>query len=307
MPSFEGDYSFKIHCNFGDKTYSGNFTVTPASENNHGPVRVANTYHFAHEDGTPYYPVGTTCYVWTHQKSELQEKTLETLKNSVFNKIRFCIFPKHFVYNFNEPAENVTRDAGMQMTTITTVDKYATSSMFQVTMWSIPVTCESPEKTMDFLNLTYASEEVVNLLSNGIEGKHYVKTDDPMIITYPEGVTVGTTGYNMPFGIFGDKMKKYAWAPTPADIFDRLREFNEEVSSKYASKALGYTFNSESVKNEVAAISNVISEYQPALETGTVDPEVALPEFIEKLKAAGIDKVIEENQRQLDEWLASKE
>ena len=103
MPSFEGDYSFKIHCNFGDKSYSGNYTVTPASENNHGPVRVANTYHFAYEDGTPYYPIGTTCYVWTHQKPELQKKTLETLKKSVFNKIRFCIFPKHYVYNFNEP------------------------------------------------------------------------------------------------------------------------------------------------------------------------------------------------------------
>ncbi|MGB3926449.1 MAG: DUF5605 domain-containing protein [Caldicoprobacterales bacterium] len=103
MPSFEGDYSFQIYGNFSDETFSGNFTVTPASENNHGPVRVANTYHFAYEDGTPYYSIGTTCYVWTHQTPELQEKTLETLKNSAFNKIRFCIFPKHYIYNFNEP------------------------------------------------------------------------------------------------------------------------------------------------------------------------------------------------------------
>lgn len=103
MPSFEGDYSFKIYGNFNDKTFEGNFTVTPASENNHGPVRVANNYHFAYEDGTPYYSIGTTAYVWTHQSPELQEKTLETLKNSAFNKIRFCVFPKHYVYNFHEP------------------------------------------------------------------------------------------------------------------------------------------------------------------------------------------------------------
>ena len=32
-----------------------------------GPVRVANKYHFAYEDGVPYYSVGTTCYVWPHQ------------------------------------------------------------------------------------------------------------------------------------------------------------------------------------------------------------------------------------------------
>lgn len=102
MPSFEGKYTFTVTTNFG-KEYKGEFTVTPASKDNHGPVRVAYTYHFVYEDGTPYYPVGTTCYVWTHQKIELQEQTLETLKNSPFNKIRFCIFPKHYLYNLNEP------------------------------------------------------------------------------------------------------------------------------------------------------------------------------------------------------------
>src|SRR5580698_2078082 len=33
---------------------SGDFTVTPPSLNNHGPVHVAYTYHFAYADGTPY-------------------------------------------------------------------------------------------------------------------------------------------------------------------------------------------------------------------------------------------------------------
>jgi hypothetical protein len=41
--------------------------------------------------------------VWSLQTLELQKKTLETLKNSAFNKIRFCVFPKHYDYNFNEP------------------------------------------------------------------------------------------------------------------------------------------------------------------------------------------------------------
>jgi hypothetical protein len=33
----------------------------------------------------------------------MQEKTLKTLQDNAFNKIRFCIFPKHYDYNFNEP------------------------------------------------------------------------------------------------------------------------------------------------------------------------------------------------------------
>ncbi|MHC1772872.1 MAG: DUF5605 domain-containing protein [Flexilinea sp.] len=103
MPSFEEEYTFEVAGNFSDESYSGSFSVTPASENNHGPVRVANTYHFAYEDGTPYYSIGTTCYVWELQSEELQKKTLKSLKNSAFNKIRFCIFPKHYDYNLKEP------------------------------------------------------------------------------------------------------------------------------------------------------------------------------------------------------------
>lgn len=103
MPSFEGKYAFVIKGSFSEEICEGTFEVLPAKWDNHGPVRVANTYHFAYEDGIPYYSIGTTCYVWELQSEELQKQTLETLKNSVFNKIRFCIFPKHYDYNLNEP------------------------------------------------------------------------------------------------------------------------------------------------------------------------------------------------------------
>ena len=103
MPSFEGEYSFELTGNFSDERITGEFIVLSPGEGNHGPVRVANTFHFTYEDGTPYYSVGTTCYVWTHQSFELQEKTLETLRKGYFNKIRFCVFPKHYDYNLKDP------------------------------------------------------------------------------------------------------------------------------------------------------------------------------------------------------------
>lgn len=103
MPSFEGEYIYQIRGSFSDQVFEGRFLVTPPGKGNHGPVRVANTVHFSYEDGTPYYSVGTTCYVWTHQPLALQEQTLETLKKGYFNKIRFCIFPKHYDYNLKEP------------------------------------------------------------------------------------------------------------------------------------------------------------------------------------------------------------
>ncbi|MBB4124533.1 DUF5060 domain-containing protein [Martelella radicis] len=108
MPDNEGAWRFETVSSDGaldGKT--GDFSVGPADAGNHGPVRVAHRYHFAHEDGTPYFPLGTTCYAWTHQPLDEQEKTLETLRQTKFNKMRMCVFPKDYPYNHNEPLHDV--------------------------------------------------------------------------------------------------------------------------------------------------------------------------------------------------------
>ncbi len=104
MPDEIGFWTFKTHSTARSlRGIEGSFTCTEPSAGNHGPVCVNNTFHFAYEDGTPYLPIGTTCYAWTHQGNELEEQTLETLKTSPFNKLRMCVFPKSYRYNVNEP------------------------------------------------------------------------------------------------------------------------------------------------------------------------------------------------------------
>lgn len=103
MPSFEEKYEFEVSGTFSEKIYSGEFTAFAPEKGNHGPVRVSDTFNFSYEDGMPFCCIGTTCYVWHLQSDELIKTTLETLKNSPFNKIRFCIFPKHYDYNLGEP------------------------------------------------------------------------------------------------------------------------------------------------------------------------------------------------------------
>lgn len=68
----------------------------------HGMVKAVDT-HFEYEDGTLFFPFGTTIYALAHQSVELMEQTFETLKKSPFNKVRMCVFPKHYQYNNNEP------------------------------------------------------------------------------------------------------------------------------------------------------------------------------------------------------------
>src|SRR5438876_9453134 len=52
MPDRPGRWTYATRSNdqsLDGKT--GSFTCSPASKNNHGPVRVANTFHFAYADG----------------------------------------------------------------------------------------------------------------------------------------------------------------------------------------------------------------------------------------------------------------
>jgi hypothetical protein len=95
MPPAPGAWSYRTASNRWPLTsQTGAFTVTPPAKGNHGPVRVAHTYHFAYADGTAYKPVGTTAYSWTHRPEAMEEQTLKTLAASPFNKIRMCVFPQ---------------------------------------------------------------------------------------------------------------------------------------------------------------------------------------------------------------------
>jgi hypothetical protein len=104
MPDSEGEWSFVSESNAPELDgLSATFLCVAAEEGAHGLVRVARRFHFAYDDGVFYRPFGTTAYAWTSQDPELEERTLDSLARSPFNKIRMCVFPKHYDYNENEP------------------------------------------------------------------------------------------------------------------------------------------------------------------------------------------------------------
>ncbi|MEO5562642.1 MAG: DUF5060 domain-containing protein, partial [Chitinophagaceae bacterium] len=104
MPDETGIWKFTTKSN--KKALSGRkgeFTCAAPAPGNHGPVKVASTWHFKYADGQWYYPFGTTLYAWTHQGKELQEQTLQTLKTAGFNKVRMCVFPKYYSHVEEDP------------------------------------------------------------------------------------------------------------------------------------------------------------------------------------------------------------
>lgn len=104
MPLVQGEWSYETSSNVPQLDgQNGGFTCVEPKPGTHGPVRVHDRFHFAYADGTPFYPVGTTAYNWTNQAGTTVAQTLQTLAKAPFNKIRMSPFPKHYLYNANEP------------------------------------------------------------------------------------------------------------------------------------------------------------------------------------------------------------
>jgi len=99
LPEEPGEYTWKVR---GCIHAQGNAECKAANPHKHGVVH-AEGIRFVHADGTAFLPFGTTIYALAHQEQGLIERTLESLKTAPFNKVRHCVFPKHFFYNRNEP------------------------------------------------------------------------------------------------------------------------------------------------------------------------------------------------------------
>ncbi len=104
-PPSQGKWTYQTRSNVAALAgKKGSFRCVAPTGANHGPVQVVNTHYLRYADGTPYYAIGTTAYQWTSVKQSVQAKTLETLAKAPFNKIRMCVFPKHYQYgNETEP------------------------------------------------------------------------------------------------------------------------------------------------------------------------------------------------------------
>jgi len=193
----------------------------------------------------------------------------------------------------------VSKNVGFEVVSVPLTPVSTNTQKLTGFMWAVPEFAQNPEKSVQLLNLLYSDKDLVNLIDWGIEGKHYVKTDNG-VIDYPAGVDANTSGYALNSGFqFGNQFLSYVWKGDSRNIWKEMDSFNKNAK---ASKALGFLFDSSPVKTEMAAVTNVINQFKGAIENGMVDPKTELPKFQERLKAAGIEKIVKEKQKQLDKW-----
>jgi len=171
--------------------------------------------------------------------------------------------------------------------------------------YAIANNTKDPVKAMQCLNWMYTSSEFMNLIDWGIEGRDYQYIDkENNIIDYVDGQDYQTVAYHVDLGwALPNQSIAALWVGNEPDVWEQYRAFNDAATR---SLAMGFTYDPTPVINQVANVAAVVEEYEKPIYCGTVDPETAIPAFLEALENAGINDIIAEKQRQLDEFLASQ-
>ena len=262
---------------------------------NDGHIDIVNTYE------TPeYMELAQKALDWNKKGYFIADSTTITDVRQDLIKAGNC-----FGYIGNSHPGTTTQETmntGMDMVTIPLTDRILTTSGVNFGQWTLPAACESPEKALAFLNILYSDPEVQNLFRYGIEGKDYVVKEGE-IAGYPDGVNNSNVGWTNESWITGNAAIGYAWETDPENVWEEYQNYNDTAK---VSPLYGFIFDSSKVKNEIVAIANVIDKYQGIVEAGLNDPESTVAKFNEDLRAAGIQKIVDEMQAQTDAWAAGK-
>jgi putative aldouronate transport system substrate-binding protein len=201
-------------------------------------------------------------------------------------------------------AADASRNIGTEIVGVEILQPSVSTSSVMNGLWTIAQQSEDPARAMMFLEMMYTDKEIVNLLAWGIEGTHYVKVSDTQV-DFAEGLNAQNSGYYMYSNAWMLGNPRYAYLSKEEDP-NKWEVAVQWMANAKPSPALGFTFDVEPVKNEKIALQNVNDKYYGLLMTGSINPADKLPDLLAELKKAGLDKYIEEKQRQFDAWLAAQ-
>ena len=171
----------------------------------------------------------------------------------------------------------------------------------------VPITSQNPELSVRFFNWLYSAQENHDLLLWGIEGTHWIKSDATLtyedntrqiieIVKDEDGMSAYTSGGMWMLGNMN--LKSYTDNDTPYNI-----AIDITPDDTVTGITVGFTFDTEAVSTEYVNLLADVTAIVKPLRTGVISYEQGFEDMRARLIADGLEKVVEEYQQQLDEYL----
>lgn len=185
---------------------------------------------------------------------------------------------------------------GMDMTSIQIMVKPISTTAITKFTWAVPTTSKEPKAAITFLEMMFNDPRIANLFSWGIEDVDYEVGADGRA-HYIEGNE--NPAYHTVTFLNANKFMTHPWENDDPNINVIQKQYMDDADY---SPYLGFNGDYEAVTDEISAVSTVYSEFQPQIVSGVASAEV-YEDFLAKLSASGIDKIITHYQEQLNTWI----
>ncbi len=194
---------------------------------------------------------------------------------------------------------NASGNPDLQLKEIYTQSKINITTHSGGSMLAIPAVSEHPVEAMKYINLMHSDSKLLNMMLFGVEGTHWEFEADGRV-NLLNSAWYGAHGGAWTLG------NTLLQAVSNKEDPDKNRMLIEYSNDSIDHASLGFRFRTEPVAAELTALTAAATGTTRALLTGYVDPETELPKYIEDLKAAGLDTVKAEIEKQYDAWKATK-
>ncbi len=187
----------------------------------------------------------------------------------------------------------------LQLKEIYGMPKIVVSNDTGGSMLAIPTVSDHPVEAMKLINLMHTDKKLINMMLYGPEGSFWNYDADGRVNILNDAWISAHPGA----WVWGDVTVQSVTNKEDPQKNQMLIDYSKDA---LAHPSLGFRFRTEPVAAEVTAIQTVVDGMQRALLTGYVDPAVELPNFIQALKDAGLEKVQAEIQKQYSDWKATQ-
>ena len=161
------------------------------------------------------------------------------------------------------------------------------------TMWAISANTKYPAESIKLINEFETNKELYNLLCYGIEGKHYEWIDSEHVRQNKD------SGYFMNQAwAFGNQFNAYIREGEDTNVWVETKKINAEA---VPARLMEFEFDNSNVQMEISQCETVQSEFKNIFN-GSADYTTQFPEYKERMMKAGAQNILNEVQRQLDQF-----
>lgn len=245
---------------------------------------------------TPEYQKGMKTYRDWYEKGYIRKDVASIGDDSAdMNNGRYAVFAS----NWKPGSQEIFKTQyGIEYIPVKLGDAYVDNGATRPAMTAINKDSKYQKEAMQLINFVNSDTQIMDLISFGIEGKHYTRDENGKVSVIKDS-GYGSSGSSWKFGNQFIASLEVGMAD---DVYTETQRLNAEARK---SAIFGFNLDTKPVVNEISQVSAIIKEYN-CVNNGSRDPKEYYSEMESRLKAAGEDKIFEEVKKQLNDFYASK-